>query len=195
MPNISLTDFVDFVSKSGTPKSTHVRKVKNRGDYKPYQDYYKQIREAIIGMHEQNQDVSVLENIITRVNAKKQANYLNVINGYKKWIKNQSFGWFEPPKSDFELSETTIRINPELGLIANGSKKTVIKLYFKAEPISKYRIDIITHLMQNSIGGDYEMAVLDCQNAKLIKASKSNVELGAHIIGEIAYLEALWVNL
>ncbi|MGC8623940.1 MAG: hypothetical protein ACP5VQ_01585 [Phycisphaerae bacterium] len=35
MPEISLTDFVDFLIKSGTPKLTKVTQIKQRPDYNP----------------------------------------------------------------------------------------------------------------------------------------------------------------
>lgn len=45
---ISLTDFVDFVCKSGSAKLTQVKKVKYRDDYSPATDFYKALREGII---------------------------------------------------------------------------------------------------------------------------------------------------
>ena len=45
MIKISLTDFVDIASKSGTPKATKVAQVKARPDYEPKFDFYRPIRE------------------------------------------------------------------------------------------------------------------------------------------------------
>jgi hypothetical protein len=45
MIRVSLTDFVDIVSKSGTPKATKVAQVKKRGRYEPAVDFYKPLRE------------------------------------------------------------------------------------------------------------------------------------------------------
>ena len=39
MAEISLTDFVDFVIKSGSPKLTKVKSAKTRPDYDPKTDY------------------------------------------------------------------------------------------------------------------------------------------------------------
>ena len=45
MPEISLTDFVDFVIKAGSPKLTKVRELVNRGGYSPAFDFWKTLRE------------------------------------------------------------------------------------------------------------------------------------------------------
>ena len=44
MPEISLTDFVGFVIKSGPPKLTHVRSVKGRPAYDPAFDFWWKVR-------------------------------------------------------------------------------------------------------------------------------------------------------
>ena len=56
MIDTTLTEFVDFVSKAGTPKLTVVRKVKQRHaeGYDPQTDFYKIIREGIVLMHRLN---------------------------------------------------------------------------------------------------------------------------------------------
>jgi hypothetical protein len=51
MPKLSLTDFVDIVSKSGTPKSTKVAQVKHRPPYSPATDFYKPLRDEITQVH------------------------------------------------------------------------------------------------------------------------------------------------
>ena len=51
MLRITLTDFVDIVSASGTHKTTKVREKLSRDDYHPAKDYYKKVREKIIDIH------------------------------------------------------------------------------------------------------------------------------------------------
>jgi len=55
MPEISLTKFVDFVIKSGTPKMTQVRAIKKRrvDGYDPSHDYYRKLRDGIVELHQQ----------------------------------------------------------------------------------------------------------------------------------------------
>lgn len=51
MPQLSLTDFVDIVSKSGRPKATKVLQVKERPEYEPAFDFYRPFREHVIETH------------------------------------------------------------------------------------------------------------------------------------------------
>jgi len=41
MPEISLTDFVDFTSASGTSKLSKLKQFKSRPEYEPAFDFYK----------------------------------------------------------------------------------------------------------------------------------------------------------
>ena len=117
MPRISLTDFVDFVSSSGTPKATKVSQIKNRPPYHPAQDYYKQIREHLINVHESNQAKSALDKLTNEtIYEKKFENYLLILNGYKKWWGRKKLNWFEPSSTIFSHHGIDVSINPELGL-------------------------------------------------------------------------------
>jgi hypothetical protein len=51
MPEISLTDFVDFVVRSGPAKVTKVREIRERGPYAPALDFWKPLREGIVSFH------------------------------------------------------------------------------------------------------------------------------------------------
>src|SRR5215813_13886081 len=51
MERVSLTYFVDFVLKVGTPKLSGVKELKEHR-YDHLTDFYKPLREAIIDMHE-----------------------------------------------------------------------------------------------------------------------------------------------
>ena len=77
MPDISLTDFVDFVIKSGTPKLTKVRAIKNRPEYEPAIDYWRQLREGIKDFHRVGgADKSALDDIVDSLhNTKKIIRY------------------------------------------------------------------------------------------------------------------------
>lgn len=48
MPEIGLTDFVDFALKAGPTQLTKVRELKMRPDYDPARDYWKRLRDWII---------------------------------------------------------------------------------------------------------------------------------------------------
>jgi len=78
MPEISLTDLVDILSTSGTPKLTKVKRIKQRGPYSPAKDFYKPFREHIISIHRENGSKEDLEGLLLKVtDAKKLNNYIN----------------------------------------------------------------------------------------------------------------------
>src|SRR5438552_2034984 len=52
MPRLSLTDFVDVVTRSGSAKVTKISQIKNRPAYSPQTDFYKAVRECIVEMNE-----------------------------------------------------------------------------------------------------------------------------------------------
>ena len=86
MPQISLTDFVDIVSKSGRPKATKVIQVKERPEYEPAFDFYKPLREHLIETHRTGQSKDHLFAVLsTLTNKTKLTHYPQLINGYKKW--------------------------------------------------------------------------------------------------------------
>lgn len=196
MPELSLTDLVDIVSASGTPKATKVRQVKQRPTYHPSLDYYKQIREGISWAHQQGASKQqLLTHIGPVTDSKKVANYSAIQAGYRRWWGNKSLVWFSPPSGMFTAHGIDVRVNPELGLNVNGTPH-LIKLYFKTEQLTKTRIDIITHLMQSNLArrapAGCTMSVLDCRNHKLISPTVPIAGLGAVLDAELAYVAALW---
>ncbi|WP_200946093.1 hypothetical protein, partial [Rhodanobacter sp. Root561] len=114
---ISLTDLVDIVSKSGSPKATKVAQIKARPDYQPAIDFYKQFRDGIIGIHKSSGARTELAKIISKVSEKNRvSNYPAAIAGYKKWWGTKSLEWFQPQSKIFSRSGVDVSINPELGL-------------------------------------------------------------------------------
>jgi hypothetical protein len=195
MPQISLTDFVDIVSRSGTPKATKVAEVKNRPPYEPAFDFYKPLRDRIIDIHEKGKSKSDLAAVMAAVtDPKKITAYPDIIAGYRKWWGNKSLAWFDPPSHLFTQHGVDVSVNPELGLVVNANRH-LIKLYFKAEPLTKNRVDIITHMMAVALGLNLKgvtMSVLDVRNSKLISPTVPISHLNAMLDAELAYIAALW---
>jgi len=198
LPKISLTDLVDIVSKSGTPKATKVAEVKARPDYEPAFDFYKPLRECIVDTHRGGRDKKALHAfLVSLTDAKKTANYPTAVNGYKKWWGRKDLTWFDPPRSTYQQSGVEVIINPELGLEVNGTRH-LVKLYFKKEPLSKLRVDIITLLMESVLrpGSQHGevMSVLDVRHAKLFPFDQAAPASKAMVDAELAYIASLWPN-
>ncbi|NKB87176.1 MAG: hypothetical protein GKS06_03010 [Acidobacteria bacterium] len=195
MPHLSLTDLVDIVSASGTPKLTKVRGVMNRDDYEPAFDYYKQFRDAVLATHRANEGKAALTKRLSNVaNPKKVQNYDVLLKGYKSWWGHKTLKWSKPPKADYLQNGVSVRVNPELGLLVNGTPH-VIKLYLKADKLSKLRVDLITHVMELVLRGSARkgavMSVLDVRRSKLISPTVPIADLTAALNAELAYVREL----
>lgn len=197
MPQLSLTDLVDIVSRSGTPKATKVAEIKSRPPYEPAFDFYKAMREHIVATHRMKRSKTDLPTILAGLaDPKKITAYPSIIHGYRKWWGNKKLTWFDPPGDLFSQHGFDVSVNPELGLDING-RKHLIKLYFKADPLTKNRVDIITHLMAVVLGNQLKgstMSVLDVRNSKLISPTVPIAHLNAMISAELAYIAALWAQ-
>ena len=199
MPNLSLTDLVDIVSAAGTAKANKAKQIKKRPAYNPAFDFYKKIREAIVCTHRNFSPKANLDDCLDSIShKKKQTAYPQVVGGYKKWWGRKDMEWFEPPSQLFSSNGVDIRVNPELGLYANGAPH-LVKLYFKSDKLAKPRIDLITHLMAISLSGqapiNTTMSVLDVRSSRLISPTVPIERLSVVIVAEMAYISTLWSSI
>jgi hypothetical protein len=196
MPEISLTDFVDFVAKNGTPRLNHVRTLKHRQAYDPAQDFWRAMRDGIIEYHRTSQtSKSWLDGITAGLaDRKKQKNYPNAISSYKKFLGRKTITWFQTRPQRWSHGGIDIRINPELGLEINGTRHH-LKLYFKATPLRKDKADMIILLMKEALNGVHfgdNLAILDIQTRKLFCNAQPDKSLLPLLQGEATALASIW---
>lgn len=196
---ISLTDFVDVVSKSGSPKATKVNQIKNRDDYHPATDFYKKFRDGVIKTHKDSQPRTALFDLRNAVSdPKKIKSYGEILNGYNKWWGKKNIVWFDPPKKYYESFGIEVSINPELGLNIDGQRH-IIKLYLKEEPLSRLRVDLVTVLMERSLRDFCEegdvIGVLDVRKSKLFIVNAKVDKTMAMVDAELSYISSLWPHL
>ena len=196
MPQISLTDFVDIVSKAGRPKATKVAQVKERPEYAPALDFYKPLRDHIVEVHRKGEDKNLISNVLTDLtDIKKIRNYPELVTGYKKWWGRKNLEWFNPPRDVYAHNGFEVIINPELGLVVNGERH-VIKLYFKSDALSSLRIELITNLMEHQLRQKViatdKFSILDVRNAKLFSVTGNSTASLPLINAEIAYIASIW---
>jgi hypothetical protein len=170
---ISLTDFLDFVVASGIPKQTKVRQIKSRGVYHPNFDFYKQFRDAIVAYHtEGKNDKKYFDAFLsTVIDAKKTERYRRLVANYKKMLGKKKCVIQPNERTVWTYKNLEVSINPELCLDIDGEKH-LIKLYFKAEKLSRIKIKVILYLMKNAlphIAGIDQYAIFDIFNNKIIK--------------------------
>lgn len=194
MPEISLTDFVEFVNKIGPPRLTKVKEIKTRPEYSPAVDFWKPLREAIRDFHRAGKPLDpVLDGI---EHTRKAGRYPAALTAYKKFLRRKQLEWFEPPVGIWTYGgELQVRVNPELGLRLNG-KEHVVKLYFKDEPLPRRRLAVVFQLMgialKDKLNAGGSLAVLDVSNSKLLLPDPNAADVTALLIGEAAAFVAMW---
>ena len=197
---VSLTDFVDFVSKSGRPKLTQVQNVKWRPKYHPQTDFWRPLREAIIDFHKTNQSQkSVLDKALSGITHKpKLTAYPVALAGYKKFLGKKAIQALPEVRSSWSQGNLNVIVNPELSLSIQGTAH-VVKLYFKAEPLSMKNAELILLMMADSLGGKVApgtvMSLLDVQRGKLFSTTGVDVVLKPLLQGEAASFETMWNQL
>ncbi|MBC8279484.1 MAG: hypothetical protein H8E48_01740 [Chloroflexi bacterium] len=197
MIDVSLTDFVDFLSRTGSAKVSKVKEIKSRGKYNPTHDFWRILREGIVdhGRNSKSSKLDMNELMSKVVSASKIDLFPSRIEGYNKFRNKKNVKWFEPPNSIWKNAGVSIRVNPELGFIIDG-KLNVIKLYFKKEPLSKTKVDLTRSLMFDSLqikdSQDVSFGVLDVQQGRLFKTPQSDSALLPLLKGEANSLEAIW---
>ncbi|WP_459640692.1 hypothetical protein [Flavobacterium sp. CGRL2] len=194
--SVSLTDFIDFVNKSGNSKMTKVKQVKYRNTYHPASDFYKAFREEVIETHRNNGDKKSLDNLLHKLtDLKKKVNYPTSIDGYKKFWGKKKIAWFDPPFYHWLTGDLDIKINPELGL-SFDNKSYIIKLFLKADKISKDKLSQILSLMESQLrkeaGDEVIFAVLDVKNSKLYENIKGDYTYLPLLEGEAKSFESIW---
>jgi hypothetical protein len=200
VPRISLTDLVDIVSLSGSPKATRVAEAKKRADYKPAFDFYKPLREHIVSTHKDGGNRGDLDSLMPTIrDSRKKGNFPEAIKGYSRWWGRKDLSWFRPSRMLYAKSGIEVIVNPELGLSIDGHRH-LVKLYFKDERLSKLRVDVITALMEEALragtDADVAMSVLDVRRAKLFTVRPATVHHAVVMAeAELAYIAALWPHL
>jgi hypothetical protein len=189
---------VDVVSKSGPPKATCVKNIKAQlsEPYDPSHDLYKILREGIVEAHATGSGKNGIRSVAAAASDyRRVAQYAALAEAYISWWGRKSITWTLPPRSVWTPLQSTfgVIVNPELGLSINGVLHFV-KLYFKTEPLSKPRVDIITQLMHDEFSPNFPTAkfsVLDIRSKKLHTVTPPT-GLRPALIAELAYVAALW---
>lgn len=198
MDKVSLTYFVDFVMKSGTPKLSIVRDFKDRDKYEPFMDFYKNVRETMVEAHKGPAPKKVLDKFLMSVkDEKKRKVYPSIVRGHKKFLGRRSVTWFQPPTAVWNVGSINVGINPELGLIIDDVPH-VIKLYFKEGRLVPNRVSSIVHLMTLALTDAAPGSVfglLDVRHSRLHVLRSANPSLRALLEGEAAAFSAMFTAL
>jgi hypothetical protein len=196
MERVSLTYFVDFVLKVGTPKLSGVKEFKEHR-YDHLTDFYKPLREAIVAMHEQGKPDRTLDELFaTLTDERKRRIFPGLIEGYRKFLR-PGMKWFSPPHTTLPVGDLEININPELGFEIDGTPY-LIKTYFRGEPLAQKRVATVLGLITSALGPGRPgtvFAMLDVKNSRLrTLKSAPNPRLGLLIRGEAASFSTIYAS-
>jgi hypothetical protein len=195
---ITLTEFMNYVNKSGSAKITVVSQSKTRHEevYQTFKDYWLKLRENNKKVHRNNLPKEVLYEIIEDVSDDKKDNYAEAIDGYCKWWGKKKIAWITPPRKTWAIGDIRIELNPELGLIFNGQVH-FIKLFTTAnDALDKRHADLILALMvkelKEKVPDESVFCVLDIKRGKLYNYSNANKNLYTLLKAEAQSFEAMW---
>ncbi len=196
MVKISLTDFVDYVSKVGGTKFTKVKTIYNRDPYERAFDFWLPLREAIIDLHRNDQNKKELDKVLLNLTDRKKINtYPGLVKQYKSWLGRKQIEWFDPPYKIWNHGDLSVKLNPELGLDINGILY-VIKLHFKAESLSQQKADLILLLLNKELKKraykDVNFAILDIRKKKLFGSTKLGDQHIALLEAEANSFVSIW---
>jgi len=188
---VSLTEFIDFVTTSGSPKLTAARTAKKNHNtkYDPKTDFYKPFRECVASMHiRQQPDVDLNALLADLQDTKKASNYPELVKGFCKFVKGRTLQWSAPPRAEWTSGDLTVTINPELAIILDGQPH-VIKMYLKTAKLTKFNVTIVNHLMELVLRPAIDPAILGVlcvRKAKFHELQPATPGLTALLQGEAA---------
>ena len=196
MEKVSMTYFVDFVLKVGTPKLSGVKEFKEHR-YDHLTDFYRPLRGAIIDMHEKGKPTRALDDFLgTLTDERKRRIFPGLVEEYKKFIR-PGMKWFTPPHTTLPVGDLEININPELGFEIDGTPY-LIKTYFRGEPLAQKRVATVLGLLTAGLGTGRPGTVfgmLDVKNGRLrTLKSAPNPRLGLLIRGEAASFSTIYAS-
>lgn len=192
-PRISLPTFVDFVCASGVAKITKVRTARDRygAPYQPATDYYKGLRETLTDVIRNGTGSPGLKGFVSSVHEKKVQHYKACVAGFRRFLRRHSVAHAgDVAPIYWSHAGLDVKVNPELLVTVDGTP-TVIKLYFKEDPLSTQRIQTILQLLHETHGKIAVAAVLDVRRGVLHRFK--SIPGVAHLLrGEASSFATIW---
>lgn len=195
-PTITMTNFLDYVSRPGTRRWTEVKRMRQQyaRDYHPAIDYYSEPRDVIVSVHREGASRAGLDRVVAVARPGEQANFRKVIAGHGLWDPGPDATWFDPPKNVWEGPGINIRVNPELGLVIGGVPY-VIKLYFRKDELDRPSVPPLLHLLRVGCAQHLRAAVpaiLDVPRGKLRTKGLDRDGLDVMLHAEAQSLAIMW---
>lgn len=200
MPSIYLTDFVDFVARSGQPKLTKVQELFTRDDYHPATDFYKPLRDGLKAHHRAGGTRAEVPHLLPTLttDAKKQDSYKLRLASYASFWGRRDFTWFEPLASSWQHADLHVKVSPHLGLRIDGVPH-LIQVWFKDPRLKDTQVQLILSLLELQLGprlpAGAVLGVLQLSTGKLHVAGPRRPDLDLLLAGEADSFLRIWDGL
>ncbi|MET4104754.1 hypothetical protein [Hymenobacter sp. UYP22] len=200
MPAIYLTDFVDFVARSGQPKLTKVQELFTRPDYHPATDFYKPLRDGLREHHRQCGTRAEVPGLLPALtaDAKKQASYALRLAGYSRFWGRRTLSWFEPPTACWQHATLDVKVSPHLGLRINDQPH-LIQVWFKDERLKPTQVQLILSVLETELAplmpAGTIFGLLQLSTGKLHVAGPRRPDLDLLLAGEADSFLRIWDGL
>lgn len=195
---VSSVLFFRYLASQSTTRVAKVREAKKmmmtpRDEYKRI-DYWLQLRESVVRLLTGEYTSREFNAAIDKVSdGKKVDNYRAAAIGVQKWIGRKTVKAKSAQSRLWTSSGLQVAVTPELILSLGNSPDYVVKLYFSAEPISKYLANPMLRLLEVTHGDSGEAALLDAQRGKLYTGPTSRPQdLDVLLTTEAASFVSIW---
>ncbi|MFT6054994.1 MAG: hypothetical protein ACJASP_001891 [Roseivirga sp.] len=194
---ISATDIVDFAHRRGVTKVTKVKNVFEREDYSPSKDFYFRLRRKLISNLKEGKGIEDLLSFIeNESDNRKKPHFLQIINGFIKFLKKKQVSWLVPNQAVWNYKdELFIKVNPELGLLIDD-EHYLVKLHFKDSKINSSEAQYVLRLMEKSlcdgIYKNYKCALLDLRKGSFHTMSAKSIMLDELLEAEAESFLKIW---
>lgn len=190
MPQISLTQFVEFAASQGTARVAVVANAKQ--DYDPRKDFYKQLRERVVAQFVAGWSVKeLLEALESVTTQRKEKSYEACAEGLHDWSKGKSISAKRAPNKVWSANGLNVKVNPELRMVVDD-QQYLVRLHFKADELSTARRDSMLYLLSTAAPSGVVPAILDTQRGRLITLGEMDPNLGALLASDAAAFAALY---
>lgn len=127
-------------------------------------------------------------------NESKRESYRPVVRNYISFLGLKQMTTLPAQRTTWTHNGLEVRINPELHLAINGEAH-LYKLYFKADPLSKAKVDSIIALLKAALPNVPNIAhygVFDARHNKKIKVANPNQSLLVLLRAEADSFLSIW---
>ena len=185
-----------FALANGPTRLTKVRNIKRQLEegYAPERDFYRGVREAIVGFHEERRKWSFLEERVDSAHKSRRTHYQEIAKGYRKFLTKRKRLWFPPNSAPWKHGGLTVKVNPELGLRLDGTRD-LLKLYCKSDSLSQRRAEVALHVMREAVGSrQSRVGLVDARRGKLYVPKRSSDDMAVFLAGEAAAFSEMWAR-